>query len=92
MEKYHIDLEIRDKNGKLFKHPRGGMFTGFKFEQRYKSYEAMESQMRLMHEELKMLMPENQFCITASVFNSISDTYMTMAEFRGPEDKFIVLT
>jgi len=90
MTQYHVEIEIRDKDGKLFRHPRGaGMFTGFKFIQEYRDYEAMEALMRLRHEELKMLMPENQFEITASVFNNISDTYMCMATFRGEENKFI---
>lgn len=90
---YSIDLEVRNEFGKLYPHPRDvGMFTGFKFEQRYANYKAMESQFRLMHEELKMLMPKNKFVITASLYNNISYTFMTMAEFRGEENQFIIFT
>jgi hypothetical protein len=90
--RYNVRLEIRNKEGKLFAHPRAGNFTGFQYEHCYKSYEAMEALMRLQHEELKMLMPGNEFTISASVYNSISQTYMEMAEFRGKHNQFIVLT
>lgn len=89
---YHIEIEIRDSNGKLFNHPISGMFTGFKYLHYYKDYVAMESHMRMQHMELKMLMPNNQFNITASVYNSIGYSYMQMAEFRGEENKFVIFT
>jgi len=82
MTQYHIEIEIRDKDGKLFPHPRGhGNFTGFKFIQEYRDYEAMSALFKLMHEELKMLMPDNQFQINAYSFNSISTTFMCMASY-----------
>jgi hypothetical protein len=80
MTQFHIEIEIRDENGKLFPHPRGhGNFTGFKFIQEYRDYDAMGALFKLMHEELKMLMPKNQFNINAYSHNSISGTYMLMA-------------
>lgn len=91
-QQYNIDLEIRDKDEKLFRHPKAGMFTGFKFFQEFKDYEHMEHAFRLMHDELKMLMPENTFYITASLHNSIGGSWSNMAALYGPEGRFVIFT
>lgn len=91
-QQYSIKLEIRDKDEKLFNHPRAGMFTGFQFFQEFKDYEHMEFAFRLMHEELKMLMPNNTFYITASLHNSIGQSWTQMASLYGPEGRFVIYT
>lgn len=91
-QQYNIHLEIRDRDQKLFKHPKAGMFTGFKFFQEFKDYEHMEFAFRHMHDELKMLMPENTFYLTASLYNSIGDSWSDMASLYGPEDRFVIFT
>jgi hypothetical protein len=91
-EFYNIRLEIRNKDGKLFEHPRAGMFTGFKFFNKFNSEDHMEHYFRSTYEELKMLMPENKFNFDASVFNSISGTWMCMYSFYGEEGRFVVHT
>lgn len=92
---YHIAISIRDKDGKLVEHPRGGMFTGFKFWQYYSNYQAMELDFKLIHEEFRMLMPDKQFTITASL--SVDNfgtgkTYSKVAAWYGPEDRFVIFS
>lgn len=90
---YHITVKIKDKDGKLLEHPRGGMFTGFKFWEYFNNYEAMELEFKVMHEELKMLMPDNTFSILASLPNDnfgTGVTYMQMAILYGKENRFVI--
>lgn len=92
-ELYRVSISVRNKEGKLFDHPRTGMFTGFKFWEYYNDYVAMESEFKLLHEELKMLMPENNFSISASLPHDnfgTGVTYSQMAALYGNENRFVI--
>lgn len=88
-EIYNINVEIRDKNHKMFQYPTGGGVGDLKFLWEVRDEKHLEHLMQDMHKKLSIIMPENKINIEALVFNSISDTYMVMYSYYGSEQRFV---
>lgn len=92
MEKYHITVEVRDENHKLIKDDKGSVITGIKFELEVKDDAQLEYRIKDIGNDLKALMPNRNIDIDASVYNSISSTYMSMYGFYVNENRYVKFT
>lgn len=89
-ELYHISVEIRDDKGKQIKYPDTGYPVGdLKFLWEVRDENHLEHLMKHMYYDLKLLLPTCKISFEASVFNSISDTYMLMYSYYGSEARFV---
>jgi len=87
-ENYHIRIEVRDENGKLILDEYGHKQISFSYEVEMLT-ENVEFNLRHLANTMKTWMPERKINIEASVFNTISRTYMTMFSFYVEEDRFV---
>jgi len=87
-ETYTINIEVRDENGKFIVDENGNKQINMSYEVEMLTYN-MEFNMRLLARKLRAWMPNRKIDIEASVFNTISRTYMTMFSFYVDEDRFI---
>lgn len=90
MEKFTIRIEVRDSNGKIFIDSNGAKRPDFTYD--VEMIESnMENNLKYIAKTFVAWMPNNHITIEASVFNTISGTYMTMYHYYVNEDKFIKL-
>jgi hypothetical protein len=87
-ETYTIRIEVRDENGKLILDEYGNKQISFSYEVEMLT-ENVEFNLRHLANTMKTWMPERKINIEASVFNTISRTYMTMFSFYVEEDRFV---
>ena len=87
-ETYTIRIEVRDENGKLILDEYGHKQISFSYEVEMLT-ENVEFNLRHLAKTMKTWMPERKINIEASVFNTISRTYMTMFSFYVEEDRFV---
>ena len=87
-ENYTVRIEVRDENGKLILDEYGNKQISFSYEVEMLT-ENVEFNLRHLSNTLKTWMPERKINIEASVFNTISRTYMTMFSFYVEEDRFV---
>jgi hypothetical protein len=87
-EKYTITIEVRDSNGKIMLDENGTKRDSISYEVDMLTSN-MEFNLRYIAKSLKTWMPNNNITIEASVFNTISRTYMTMFSLYVNEDRFI---
>jgi hypothetical protein len=87
-ETYTIRIEVRDENGKLILDEYGHKQISFSYEVEMLT-ENVEFNLRHLANTMKTWMPERKINIEASVFNTISRTYMTMFSFYVEEDRFV---
>jgi hypothetical protein len=87
-ENYTIRIEVRDENGKLILDEHGNKEISISYDVEMLSSN-MEFNLRHLSNTLKTWMPERKINIEASVFNTISRTYMTMFSFYVEEDRFV---
>lgn len=87
-ENYTIRIEVRDENGKLILDEYGNKQISFSYEVEMLT-ENVEFNLRHLANTMKTWMPERKINIEASVFNTISRTYMTMFSFYVEEDRFV---
>jgi|APGre2960657423_1045063.scaffolds.fasta_scaffold221488_1 hypothetical protein len=87
-ENYTIRIEVRDENGKLILDEYGHKQISFSYEVEMLT-ENVEFNLRHLANTMKTWMPERKINIEASVFNTISRTYMTMFSFYVEEDRFV---
>ena len=87
-ENYHIRIEVRDENRKLILDENGNKQIAISYDVEMLSSN-MEFNLRHLSNTLKTWMPERKINIEASVFNTISRTYMTMFSFYVEEDRFV---
>jgi hypothetical protein len=87
-ENYTVRIEVRDENGKLILDEYGNKQISFSYEVEMLT-ENVEFNLRHLANTMKTWMPERKINIEASVFNTISRTYMTMFSFYVEEDRFI---
>ena len=86
---YNIEIEVRDENDKIIKDNRGFKFTSISIDTSITDDKLLERQMYQLCETLKVWMPQNKINISASVFNTISGTWMIMYSYYGNEKRFI---
>ena len=87
-ENYTIRIEVRDENGKLILDEYGHKQISFSYDVEMIT-ENVEFNLRHLANTMKTWMPKRKINIEASVFNTISRTYMTMFSFYVEEDRFI---
>ena len=87
-ENYNIRIEVRDENGKLILDENGNKQIAISYDVEMLT-DNMEFNLRHLANTLKAWMPERKINIEASVFNTISRTYMTMFSFYGEENRFV---
>lgn len=87
-ETYTIRIEVRDENGKLIVDENGNKQIGINYDVEMLT-DNMEFNLRHLGKTLKAWMPNRKIDIEASVFNTISRTYMTMFSFYVDENRFI---
>jgi hypothetical protein len=87
-ENYTIRIEVRDENGKLILDEYGHKQISLSYEVEMLT-ENVEFNLRHLANTMKTWMPERKINIEASVFNTISRTYMTMFSFYVEEDRFV---
>lgn len=87
-ETYSILIEVRDSNGKLIQDENGNKITGLKTELTCSNV-ILERELTAIGETLSALMPDRKITVEASLPNSISGTWMSMAEYRSSEKRFI---
>ena len=87
-ETYTIRIEVRDENGTLILDEYGHKQISFSYEVEMLT-ENVEFNLRHLANTMKTWMPERKINIEASVFNTISRTYMTMFSFYAKEDRFV---
>lgn len=87
-ENYTIRIEVRDENGKLILDEFGHKQISFSYDVEMIT-ENVEFNLRHLANTMKTWMPERKINIEASVFNTISRTYMTMFSFYVEEDRFV---
>ena len=87
-ENYTIRIEVRDENGKLILDEFGHKQISLSYDVEMIT-ENVEFNLRHLANTMKTWMPERKINIEASVFNTISRTYMTMFSFYVEEDRFV---
>ena len=87
-ENYNIRIEVRDENGKLILDENGNKQIAISYDVDMLT-DNMEFNLRHLANTLKTWMPNRQINIEASVFNTISRTYMTLYSFYEGEDRFV---
>jgi hypothetical protein len=87
-ENYHIRIEVRDENGKLILDEHGHKQIAISYDVEMIT-DNMEYNLPHLANTLKAWMPNRQITIEASIFNTISSTYMTMFSFYGEENRFV---
>lgn len=88
MEKFTIRIEVRDSNGKIFIDSNGAKRPDFTYD--VEMIESnMENSLRYIAKTFKAWMPTSQISIEASVFDTISRTYMSVYSLYVDEDRFI---
>jgi hypothetical protein len=87
-ENYTVRIEVRDENGKLILDEYGNKQISFSYEVEMLT-ENVEFNLRHLANTMKTWMPKRKINIEASVFNTISRTYMTMFSLYVEEDRFI---
>lgn len=92
-EQYFITVEVRNENGEIIENQIGIHTIKEKeinFEISAKDSSDLEYRVRQIARTIKSWLPKDyEINITASVYNSISNTYMTMHSFYVNEDRFI---
>ena len=88
IENYTIRIEVRDENGKLILDENGNKQISLSYEIEMLT-ENREFNLRHLANTMKTWMPERKINIEASVFNTISRTYMTMFSFYVEENRFV---
>ena len=88
IENYTIRIEVRDENGKLILDENGNKQISLSYEIEMLT-ENVEFNLRHLANTMKTWMPERKINIEASVFNTISRTYMTMFSFYVEENRFV---
>ena len=87
-ENYHIRIEVRDEKIKLILDENGNKQIAISYDVEMLT-DNMEFNLRHLANTLKTWMPNRQINIEASVFNTISRTYMTIFSFYAEEQRFV---
>ena len=94
-EKYFIEVEVRDENGKILETKKGEHTikeTKIQFELSVKDDKQLEFKMRELTRTLKAWLPKNyNINLGASIFVNVSGDgyYMNMFSLYGSEDRFV---
>jgi len=85
---YSVIVEVRDKDGKIFKNSNGNPQPDFKFDLNC-TPDKVEYHARTYARTLKAWMPENKLNISIHTFNEFTKTWPCDFSFYVEEDRFI---
>ncbi len=88
VEKYKINIEVRDSWGDIIRDDNGNKVTHISYDVEMLTSN-MEFNLRHLAKSLKAFMPDRQINIEVYVHNFISGTYMNMFSFYVDEDRFV---
>jgi hypothetical protein len=88
IEKYKINIEVRDSEGKIILDDNGNKVTHISYDVEMLTSN-MEFNLQQLAKFLKAFMPDRQINIEVYVHNSISGTYMNMFSFYVNEGRFV---
>jgi hypothetical protein len=88
VEKYKVNIEVRDSEGKIILDDNGNKVTHISYDVEMLTSN-MEFNLRHLAKSLKAFMPDRQINIEVYIHNSISRTYMNMFSFYVSEDRFV---
>jgi hypothetical protein len=86
---YNIEIEVRDSNGKIICDENGHKFISLQMDFNYSNVSLLELEMIKIGKTLIVWMPQNNIEIKASIFNSISGTWMCMFSYYANQKRFI---
>lgn len=89
MKQLFYSIEVRDKEGKLYKTSKGQKVKGFKFEEATNEEFIELTCIQTFLDYQAICKEGSQIDITVSCFNSFSMTYSVLYSFYGAENKFI---
>ena len=90
MKQLFYSIEVRDKEGKLYKNSNGNNICSFDFESEDKNESSVKSICERAFRNYQAICKEgSQINITVSYFNSFSNSYSLLYSFYGAENKFI---
>ncbi len=91
MKQLFYSIEVRDKEGKLYKNSNGNIVTNtFKFEDTEQDENLVHLICKHTFENYQAICKEgSQINITVSYFNSFSSSYSLLYSFYGAENKFV---
>jgi hypothetical protein len=84
---YHIEIEVRDANGKIIRDENGLKYISIQMDFNYSNVSLLEREMIKIGKALRVWMPQNNIEIKASHFNTISGTWMY--SYYANEKRFI---
>ena len=88
-ELYKIRISVRDEYHNSIKDSDGLKVLGVQVQLEAEDYGELEVKMKSLCNDLQVWMPTHTIDIYASLYNSISDTYMNMASYYGEEKRFV---
>jgi hypothetical protein len=94
-ETYYIEVGITDQDGNVIRDENGTKVHGISYSLSIKSDNIKDTMQAILtddHRKLKACMPTHKIELIASVFNSISGTFIPMFAYYGPENRFVKFT
>jgi hypothetical protein len=92
-ETFSISVKVRDEDRKIFEHDKIGKVVEINFEKSVHTWEQLEYQMKTLCCQFEAVTTKgSDIDLYASIYNSISNTWMTMASYYGSEKRFVKLT
>ena len=90
----YLRVVVRDKDGKLFKDERGNSASHFNIDVHdigEKAKMAIKAECERVFQFMRTISQSDNVTIDVTVFNKISETYMTLYSYYGSERKFVEL-
>ena len=89
-ETFSISIKVRDENSKIFEHDKIGRVAEINFEKSVHTWEQLEYQMKTLCCQFEGVTPKgSDINLSASIYNSIGDSWMNMASYYGSEKRFV---
>jgi len=89
-QRFHIEIKVRDKNGKIFRNEKGVKATSIDVEATVYTWVNLEWILKNLCRNIKTISPKgSDVNLSANIYNSISQTWMNMASYYGNENRFI---
>ena len=93
-EKYYIEIEIRNQDGSVIRDEEGNKVLSLNHTTSLTAEgedmtETVKAMFDYEYRKLRAFMPTHKINISASVFNTISGSFMLMYSFYGDEKRFV---
>jgi hypothetical protein len=93
MTNYNVTVRIEDSNGKKVQKHFGEYVSQIKYQMYVHNIDVLGARMKEKHDSIMLTLPkDHKVFLSASLYNSISDTWMEMAAYYGGENRFVVFS